>query len=356
MAPMAGSTIAFDVTSTIAGRAGIARYVRDIGQALDELPGVDLRRFAVGRMLVPLETPAEHMGIPLRVIERSWARGGPPSVERLVGPVDSVHASGPALPTTKAPVIGVVHDLAPIDRPELHPARSTAQLRRYLHGLGRTAGVIAISQATADRLSAEAPGVPIHVVPYGHTVLPPGVTPRLADRRYVLGVGAPIQRKAFDVLLRAVARLDDDVTLVIVGVRGPGDPALEKLAAELGVEHRFVRETSVSDEELAGWYQHAAAVAVPSLDEGFSLPVVEGQDAGVPVVISSIAVHREVGGTAAWFVEPGSVDELAGALEEVVAGGAAVEQLAASGPANAARFSWARCAEGTLAVHRSVMR
>jgi len=354
MAAMAKLTIGFDVTPTITGTTGIARYVQAVGGAIDALPDApELRRFAVGRAVVPLGPGIVHSKVPLRVLERSWARGGPPSVERLVGPVDTVHASGPALPTTRAPIVAVVHDLAPLDHPELHPARAVAQLRRYLVGLRRAAAVVTVSQATADRLVAEAPTVPVHVTPNGRTPLPDPIAPPLAGRGYVLAVGTPVARKGFDTLVRAMAHVPD-VSLALVGAVGPVDGALEQLAAEVGITDRYHRATAVSDAELAGWYAGASAIAVPSLDEGFSLPVIEGQGAGAPVVVSDIAVHREVAAAAAWFVRAGDVDAWAGVLAEVVAGGGAVDRCAAGGPANAARYTWAACAEATLAVHRAV--
>jgi glycosyltransferase involved in cell wall biosynthesis len=58
----------------------------------------------------------------------------------------------------------------------------------------------------------------------------------------------------------------------------------------------FVQQVNVSDAELWYLYHHATAVLVPSMAEGFSLPLVEGLAANVPVVCSDIPVHREVAG------------------------------------------------------------
>jgi glycosyltransferase involved in cell wall biosynthesis len=348
-------TIGFDVTPTITGTTGIARYAHELPAALSTCPDPpEVRRFAVGRASVPVGPDVAHNGIPLRIIDRSWRLGGPPSVERMVGPVDTVHAAGPALPTTRAPIVAVVYDLATLDHPELHPPRDVAQLRRYLARIHRAAAVVTISQATADRLSAEVSGVPIHVTAIGRTPLPAPVASPLAGRPYVLAVARPVARKGFDTLVRAMAHVGADVQLVIVGAIGPIDPALDQLAHEVGLSDRYHRPSSVSDAELAGWYASAAAVTVPSLEEGFSLPVVEAQSVEVPVVVSDIPVHREVAGTAAWFVAPGDVDGLTGALKEVLAGGQAVSNTATAGPANAARYTWEACARATLAVHRSV--
>ncbi|MDP1821510.1 MAG: glycosyltransferase family 1 protein [Acidimicrobiales bacterium] len=358
---MGALTIGFDVTSALTGATGIARYVRHLAAALEELDDPPtVRRFAAGRAQVaPSEGEAAAIvrsRLPLRVVSASWAHGGPPSVERLVGPVQTVHAAGPALPSASAPLVAVVHDLAPLDHPGLHPRRNADLLRRYVAGLDRAAAVVVVSQTTADRLAALAPRASIHITPNGRTLLPPPAAPPLAGRRYVLAVGSPVPRKGYDQLLRAVARLHgDDLLLALVGPRGSGDPALARLAAELGLGGRFHRVESASDAELAGWYAQASVLAAPSVDEGFSLPVVEAQGAGVPVVVTDIAVHREVAGGAAAFVPVGDADALAEAIADVLSGGPGVERRRADGRANADRYSWAACAEATLAVHRAVL-
>jgi glycosyltransferase involved in cell wall biosynthesis len=354
MAAMAALTIGFDVTSTIAGATGIARYVRELGHAiegLDEAP--TLKPFAVGRAVVPGAIAAARVRVPLRLVARSWRVGGPPRVERIVGPIDTVHASGPVLPSTRRPMVAVVHDVAPLDHPELHPRRDVDQLRRYVAGLGRAAAVVTGSRATADRLAELAPTVPIHVTPWGRTSLGVAESPPLAGRAYALAVGAPVPRKGYDHLLRAVARLDrPDLALAVVGPPGSEDPALAALAAELGLGDRYHRAVHASDGELAGWYAGASVLAAPSVEEGFSFPVIEAQGLGVPTVASDIPVHREVGGAGAWLVPVGDVDALAGALDAALGGGPDVDHAVEAGRANAARFTWAGCAAATVAVHR----
>jgi glycosyltransferase involved in cell wall biosynthesis len=359
MAAMAALTIGFDVTSTIVGATGVARYVREVDAGLEALPDPPvLRRFAVGRATVAEGPAADVVRVrtPLRIVDRSWRWGGPPSVERLVGPVDSVHAAGPVLPTTRRPVVAVVHDLAPLDHPDLHPARDVAQLRRYVAGLHRVAAVVTGSQATADRLADRSPGLPVHVTPWGRSPLAAPEAPPLAGRPYVLVVGAPVPRKGYDSLLRAVARLaEPDLAVAIVGPAGSDDELLARVADEVGLSRRVHRARDVTDAELAGWYAGATVLAAPSIEEGFSFPVVEAQGLGVPVVISDIQVHREVAGPAACFVPVGDIDELAQALEAVLAGGAGIGAAVEAGKANAARFTWAACAAATAAVHRDVV-
>ena len=143
----------------------------------------------------------------------------------------SVHASGPLLPPARCPVVAVVHDVAPLLHPDLHPPRDVDQLQRYVDQLYRASAIIAVSATTADRLVALARPVRARARRGERSQrLPPPEAPVLVGRPYVLAIGAPVPRKGFDALLRAMARLDDpDLTVAIVGPPGPEDDRLRAL-------------------------------------------------------------------------------------------------------------------------------
>ena len=350
--------VAVDITSTITGRTGITRYVEQLVAAIWETTtDVELALFAVGRGTEPVLPGARRARVPLRIVDAGWRALHAPKVERLVGAIGSVHASGPAVPAARAPIVGVVYDLAPLDRPDLHPKRSVVNLRRYLAELRRASAVITISETTATQLvrhgidEAKVVAIPIGATPLGEPVRPP-----LAGTCYVLAVGAPVPRKGFSSLVDAVAQLDDDVALVVVGPHGSDDDELRERAAAHGIAHRFHRVGPVTDAELAGWYRDAGAVAAPSIDEGFGLPLVEAMQQRVPVVASDIGVFREVSGGHATLVPVGDVSALADALTAAVGRPTAIESTLDAARTHASRYTWQACADATLAVHRRVQR
>jgi glycosyltransferase involved in cell wall biosynthesis len=112
---------------------------------------------------------------------------------------------------------------------------------------------------------------------------------------YMLFVGQRGGYKNASLLLRAFAASDpmrDGLRLLFAG-GGPFSLVEQAELARLGLTGA-VKQISVNDAELWYLYRHAAAVLIPSLAEGFSLPLVEGLAADIPVISSDIAVHREV--------------------------------------------------------------
>ena len=93
----------------------------------------------------------------------------------------------------------------------------------------------------------------------------------------------------------------------------------------------------------------------PSTYEGFGLPVLEAQQAGVPVVCSTAASLPEVAVDAAIFFDPLSVDEIAKAIGQLAQNPALRETLRQKGFQNVKRFSWEQTARLTLQIYRKVV-
>jgi glycosyltransferase involved in cell wall biosynthesis len=199
---------------------------------------------------------------------------------------------------------------------------------------------------------------PIHHGP-GHrlpaTVAAVASPPAGAPASYGLFVGTLEPRKNVATLLaawRELRRAGGAPPLVLCGARGWRTRELrqELAAAEReGWLHYF---GYVSPPELHALYRGAAVVALPSLYEGFGLPVVEAMAAGAPLVLSDLPVFREVAGDAALYAPAGRPDLWRDRLREVLADRQLAAELARRGAERAARFDWRLAAAATVDAWR----
>jgi glycosyltransferase involved in cell wall biosynthesis len=174
-------------------------------------------------------------------------------------------------------------------------------------------------------------------------------------RDLILATGNRRPHKNFTSLIRALARIDEARRphLVVTGSRG--DDPLRPGVAELGLGPWVELKEWVSDEELDTLHATATALAMPTLQEGFCLPVVDAMMAGLPCLLSDLPVLREVAGDAALYFPPLDLDALAEAIVTVTTRDDVAAGLAARGAARARLFSWETTAAQTLDVFRSAL-
>ncbi|MBI1802595.1 MAG: glycosyltransferase family 4 protein [Chloroflexi bacterium] len=296
----------------------------------------------------------------MRVIgpPRLWTHLGL-SAEMLRLPPDVLFVPAHVLPIAHPPrSVMTVHDLGYRYFPEAH---SAAQ-RLYLDGSTRFAvhqarRLIAVSHATKDDLVKHygADERRVAVVHHGVRARPPGgpgtaVAARYdLPQQYIIAVGTLQPRKNYARLIEAFASLNVPrraLALVIVGKTGWQAGALEAQARRAGV----VLTGHLPDEDKWALLGGATLFALPSLYEGFGMPILEAQAAGVPVLTSSTSSCPEVAGEGALAVNPLDTEAIAQAISRLLDDAALRQALIAKGYENARRFSWERCARETLRV------
>lgn len=349
--------VGLDATPLLGPRTGVGRYTRSLLQALtsydDELVATAFTLRGRGGLdaAVPPGVTVAARPAPARALQALWSRTSWPPVELLTGAVEVFHATNFVLPPLRrARGVVTVHDLSYLHRPETVSAASARYRDLVPRSLQRAAAVLTPSQVTADLLrEAYRVTAPVTVTPLGvdaewFTATPPD--PALRRRlglpeAYLLFVGTLEPRKDLATLLAAHRLLPGAPPLVLVGPAGWG--AAPDLSG-------CITTGWLADEPLRAVVAGAAAVVLPSRDEGFGLPVLEALAAGVPVVASDLPVLREVGGPAVRYAPPGDPVAFAEAITAVLD-----DPGAAGGPAagrrQAAAFTWARCAELTRAAY-----
>jgi glycosyltransferase involved in cell wall biosynthesis len=192
-------------------------------------------------------------------------------------------------------------------------------------------------------------------------VAPLGVRPQQPRRELpgdpvVLCVAQKRPYKNLGTLIRAVAELEEPARLVLVGAPTPHEQELKALAAELGVAGRVDFRGWVSEEELESLYRDARCFVLPSLIEGFGLPVLEAMARGVPVACSNRPALPEVAGDAGLLFDPEDQRAVTDAVGRLLRDDELARALAERGVERAAQLTWERTARATLDSYRKAAR
>jgi glycosyltransferase involved in cell wall biosynthesis len=348
-------------------RTGIGRYLLEVLRAAS-LDGWSC--VAYGDAGARLDTPLP--GVDWRVLEAPWTQWWdqvslPRALARDSAAVFlSPYYKGPL--SAPCPVVLTIHDLFFIGYPgqsrPVYDATMTAMARLYA---GRAAAIVADSEyskrSIVARLGVSAAKVNVIPVALGaeFTPAPPGqaLLARYAVAPpYVLYVGNFKPHKNLARLIRAFALLPGPLrgrhSLVLAGGDVDGCAALAGLAATLGLGARVIFPGRVADEDLAALYSGAAAFVLPSLEEGFGLPVLEAMACGAPVVASNRAALPELVADAGLVFDAEREGELAAALARVLADAGLADDLRHRGLARAALYTPARTSGRVLALLRDV--
>jgi glycosyltransferase involved in cell wall biosynthesis len=343
---------------------GTAVAALELVRALDARGDVDLVGIAARHSGPPPEPwrppiPTRHLWPPRLLLYELWhARLPFAGVERASGPIDVVHGTGFAFPRAEAPVVATIHDLAFLDDPTLVTKHGLRFFRRATDLTREHARlVMCSSRATMeDCVLAGFEMDRLRLVPLGvrgeRRTLDEVSSARAKyglGRPYVMFTGTVEPRKNLHRLLRAFARVPrDDVDLVLVGPAG----WKESLEADLAsLEGRVHVLGFVEREELEALLAGAEVFCLPSLKEGFGLPVLEAMSQGAPVVTSKGTSTAEVAGDTALLVDPLDENAIAAAIEELLEDRALAERLALAGQERAATYTWERTAAATMAVY-----
>jgi glycosyltransferase involved in cell wall biosynthesis len=332
-------------------RTGDETYVRALLRELAPLADRE-RLAAVTRRPELVPDGVEPIALQARSQVARMAYGLPRLLRRLRP--DLAHFNYVIPPGYRGRAVVTVHDLSFERFPELMPLRDRLLFRTLVpRSVARAARVLAVSEWTKRDL-VERYGVAeekVVVTPNGvdEVFRPNGSAPQRPP--YALFVGAIQPRKDPLTALRALALLDGELGLVVVGPEKHGAHELRTAVRELGLGSRVEFAGHVEHDQLAALYRGAACLVFPSRYEGFGLPVLEAMASGTPVVAAATGALPEIAGDAAVLVEPADPGALAGGIERALADR---ERLVAAGLERARLFKWADTARRTLDVYREL--
>ena len=175
--------------------------------------------------------------------------------------------------------------------------------------------------------------------------------------RVIVTNSADTPLKGLFFLFQAVAELEkiQDVNITVVG-EPKKDGEIVRLIQKLGIGHRINFTGRIDHREFVQQYARATVAVVPSVYEGFGLPVGEAMACGVPVISTTGGALPEVVGDAGVLVQPANSAALAGAIRELLNNPLRAKELGMAGYRRVQKhFSWEKAAQKTVAAYREVI-
>jgi glycosyltransferase involved in cell wall biosynthesis len=367
--------IGLDLRPSLSKPTGVGAYVLALAQRLPlAAPEAEFSYFSASLRdrYRPLPWPRNvrmvDRRIPVQLLNLSWNRLGWPPLDLLVrADLDLVHSPHPLIvPGKRARHVVTIHDLFFLKHPEM----TRAEIRRDYVPLvrdhvRRADGVICVSEYTAAeaRLLLEVPAEKIAVIPNGIDPIFKATMPeeeveavlrrRRLPRGGILYVGTEEKRKNLVTLAMAYMGLSrrraNVPPLVLVG---PGS-YWGQGGSIVGPQ---IRATGyLETREIRALMAASSVLVLPSLEEGFGLPVAEAMAAGLPVVCSRGSALEEVAGGAATLVSPTDAGSVASGIERVLDDRDYAEAQRQKGLEQSRRFDWDAAARLTVAFYRRVL-
>jgi|SRR6185312_9018019 len=302
--------------------------------------------------------------------ERLWRMGGASTAAKQIRADLMFSPSCNLLPLAKPPLVCTIHDATPVMMPS-HSKRMVMAQKVFLRSAARrSCAIITVSERSRQDL-VETCGIPEDKVTVVHNGYDKQIfndaPPEAAElselrervgirRQYLFHHGVIQPRKnlkrlvqAYRLLLSRNRGLDLDLVLA-----GPLDWEHQQVVAEAEESHstrgQVIFPGTLSRHDLALLLKGAALVVIPSLYEGFCLPMVESMACGVPAIVSENSCLPEISGNALEYFDPLSIDDMAVKIEAVLFDEELRSKIRSRGLSRAADFSWERCGRETLEV------
>lgn len=364
--------IGLDISICAFNQAGNARYAQSLLQALQKQ--AEKESLTIVPLSLPAPLQAIDSGIKRKVVTLFWETIYAPFLLPALArshKLDLLHLTAP-MPIGKAPcpVVTTIHDMIPILFPQWYSFITGTRLRRWMNRAvqGSTHFITDSDSTTRDLKQYFKPQKPITRIYLGsYLTMPPDSAEKaikdsaplhFTNQPYILSVGTLEPRKNLATVLDAYKMLLNQVELapdlLIVGAKG-WLTDIEARTQQLGITDHVKLTGFVTDKELQTLYQQATMLVYPSLYEGFGIPPLEAMSSGCPVITSNASSLPEVVADAGILIDPTDTNALSDAMQHLLTHPAQASLLREKGYRQAARFSWARCAEETVAVYRQML-
>lgn len=264
---------------------------------------------------------------------------------------------------TPVPNVVAIMDLGFLTSPDQFTSKDLHQLTSWTnYSVKRATKILTISQFTkqiiVDSYHRQAADITIAYPGIDPAVFQPTTNPQVLKKYgittpYFLFLGSLKPSKNIERLITAFKKLKaSPYSLVIAGKKAWLYDQIFQLVSDLKLQSRVIFTGFIEEAEVPVLMSMSSAYVLPSLYEGFGIPVIEAMACGVPVVVSDIASLPEVAGSAGIYVDPFSVDSITTGLETAL--GPQKQKFVSAGLVRVKSFSWAKTAQATLNLLESI--
>ncbi|MBI2327783.1 glycosyltransferase family 4 protein [Candidatus Curtissbacteria bacterium] len=302
---------------------------------------------------------------------------------------------------SKVPYVVTIHDLSYLHYPEFFKKNDLYQLTSWSkYSIENSVHIIAVSETTKKDIVKNYGVAPSKISvtyegydskrfkPQSQSAIDKVKKRYGISGSYIIFVGTLQPRKNLERLIEAFSLLPasevgfdssevSNLKLVIVGKKGWLYDSIFEKVKQLKLDDKVIFTDYVPDDDLPALIAGAKVYVLPSLWEGFGIPVIEAQACGVPTVVSNTSSLPEIIGAvsftpevksrrhlentsgvgqiaSAMLVDPQNVDSIVASIKKVLIDEKTRSDLIKKGFANIKRFSWQKCAEQTLEVLEKV--
>ena len=376
--------IGIDISS-IPYKTGVSNYTLNLVRNLIKLDKINTYKLFYSSLRLSLppeitEIKKNHNNVsifqfklPPTLLQILWNQLKLFPIEFFIGKCDLFHTSDwTQPPTLKAKTITTVHDLTPFLHPEWHHQKViTAHRNKMKLAAKKCFKFICVSQNTKTDLLTLFPKIDpkkIEIIyeaaeeKYGKFIkLSKDLQQKKKETikkqygldKFILAQGTREPRKNLKRLIDAFVIFKKKnsgchVELAITGKYGWGEDVD-------GTKNPSIKILGfIPEKDMVALHASAICLAYPSLYEGFGLPLVKSLKVGTPIITSNISSMPEVGGKAALYVDPYSVDDISKAITKIIKSTVIRNNLKAKGLIQAKKFDWLKTAKETLSVYQSI--
>jgi glycosyltransferase involved in cell wall biosynthesis len=374
--------LGFDLRPFLREETGVGRYLRNLLFQLAEIDRTNeyflcssswKDRFPAEKVPPFERLKFRDCRLPVRVLNSLWQKRGRPSLDFFFRTgLDLTHSATPLILPTRGKKIVTVHDIFFMDFPDQAGEDAGTVFFRLAAASFRDAdGIVTSSTVTSVELVSR-----FALDEKKVRIIPPGVDPLFledvpaaelkATRKrcnlppsFLLFVGAQVPRKnlvRFVEALKIVHLQGIQIPLVLVGPEGEDSETIRAKAEKLGIGHWVTTTGYLEEKDIRNAYRLASAFVLPSLCEGFGMPLVEAMASGLPVAASRISAIPEVCRDAAVYFQPEDAESMAEKVVLILEDEDLRKRLIARGKERARDFSWKKAATEMLAFYESVIQ